>query len=309
MNKEMRHRLSRSILLVVLFAGSTTLLNAQLKVTDGAVLTLDANSLLELESADKGLLIPRMAINDVNLPAPLTAPVPTGMLVFSTGGAVADGFYFWNGAQWSRFVSATVQVSEGGTGLTSGTSGGIPAFTGSTTLSSSGVLNQDALVVGGGTGATPSSLTIGNAYQVLAVNAAGTAYTHRSIRQLLGPWGTENLDRNQTDLQLLMGAQDVVQSNSGSRMMMPFDGRIIGIIISGSAPKTSGTGTFTVFNNGTATAVSGVISTANPSYLATSDGNVSFSAGDMLDLRVTTTNDWNPRNSEYSGWIIIEWID
>jgi hypothetical protein len=176
-------------------------------------------------------------------------------------------------------------------------------------MSSSGVLNQDELVIGGGTGATPSSLPIGSAYQVLAVNAAGTAYTHRSVRQLLGPWGESNLDRNETDLQLSMGAGGVVQSASGSRMMMPFAGRIIGMIISGSAPNTAGTGTFTVFNNGTATTVSGVISTANPSYLATSGGNVAFSAGDMLDLRVTTTNDWNPRLSEYSGWIIIEWIE
>ena len=306
---DMKGFIVKSILMILIVAGTSMSLFAQLKVTDGAVLTLDANSLLELESSDKGLLIPRMAINDVNLPSPLTAPVPTGMLVYSTGGAVSDGFYYWNGSLWTRFVTGTVQVSEGGTGLTSGTSGGIPAFTGTTTMSSSGVLNQDELVVGGGAGATPSSLGIGTANQVLAVNAAGTAYTHRAIRQLLGPWSENKLERNETDLQLLMGAGGVIQSNSGSRMMMPFDGVIRGIIVSGSEPNTAGTGTFTVFNNGTATAVTAVISTANPSYIATSNGNVSFSAGDILDLRVTTSADWDPRFSEYSGWIIIEWTN
>jgi hypothetical protein len=41
-----------------------------------------------------------MAINNLNQADPLTAPVPTGMLVYSTGGLVPDGFYNWNGSKW-----------------------------------------------------------------------------------------------------------------------------------------------------------------------------------------------------------------
>ncbi len=89
---------------------------AQVKVTDGADLTMDANSILELESSDKGLLIPRLAINDLNLPAPLTAPVPTGMLVYSTGGTVADGFYYWKGTAWTILTTGI-----GGQWTTNGT--------------------------------------------------------------------------------------------------------------------------------------------------------------------------------------------
>ena len=95
------------ILLTVVLSSTFISSKAQVKITDGAVLTLDANSLLELESTNKGLLIPRMAINDVNLVAPLTGTVPAGMLVYSTGGSVTDGFYYWNGSQWKRFVLAT----------------------------------------------------------------------------------------------------------------------------------------------------------------------------------------------------------
>ena len=73
---------------------------SQVKITDGSVFTMDANSILELESPDKGLLIPRVKLNDITLPAPLTAPVPVGMLVFSNGGDINDGFYYWNGTLW-----------------------------------------------------------------------------------------------------------------------------------------------------------------------------------------------------------------
>jgi hypothetical protein len=56
-------------------------------------------------------------------------------------------------------VTGTVAVPNGGTGLTSGTSGGIVGFTGTGTLASSGLLTSGALVLGGGAGATPSTST------------------------------------------------------------------------------------------------------------------------------------------------------
>lgn len=82
-----------------------TSVNAQVKITDGTVITLDPNSILELESSNKGLLIPRVAVNNLNLPSPLSAPVPAGMLVYSSGGTVNDGFYFWDGTGWNNLLS------------------------------------------------------------------------------------------------------------------------------------------------------------------------------------------------------------
>jgi hypothetical protein len=88
------------IILAAVLSGTFISSEAQVKVTDGAVLTMDPNSLLELESTNKGLLIPRVAINSLILPAPLTAPVPEGMIVYSLGGTVANGFYYWSGTAW-----------------------------------------------------------------------------------------------------------------------------------------------------------------------------------------------------------------
>lgn len=48
-------------------------------------------------------------------------------------------------------------VNEGGTGIVSGTSGGIPYFNSTTTMSSSGLLGANCLVYGGGAGATPAT--------------------------------------------------------------------------------------------------------------------------------------------------------
>jgi hypothetical protein len=95
-----------------------TSLEAQIKVTDGTDLTMDQNSILELQSSNKGLLPPRVSINNLYLPAPLTAPVPAGMLVYSTGGAVTDGYYYWTGTKWFSFISSKLNVREASTNVT-----------------------------------------------------------------------------------------------------------------------------------------------------------------------------------------------
>lgn len=52
--------------------------------------------------------------------------------------------------------NAAVTVAQGGTGIQSGTSGGVPYFSGSTTIASSAALTANLPVIGGGTGAAPS---------------------------------------------------------------------------------------------------------------------------------------------------------
>jgi hypothetical protein len=63
----------------------------------------------------------------------------------------------WAAVDLTADVTGTLPVGSGGTGLATGTSGGILGFTGSTTLISSGVLAATALMLGGGAGATPST--------------------------------------------------------------------------------------------------------------------------------------------------------
>jgi hypothetical protein len=80
-----------------------TNLQAQVKIGNNPT-TINANSLLELESTNKGFLPPRVVLNDLNAVAPLTGTVPVGMLIFSTGGTVADGYYYWDGSKWIAFM-------------------------------------------------------------------------------------------------------------------------------------------------------------------------------------------------------------
>ena len=68
-----------------------------------------------------------------------------------------------------------LKVAKGGTGLASGTSGGVLAFTATGTLASSTALAASALVIGGGAGAAPSTTTTGTGVvTALGVNT-GTA--------------------------------------------------------------------------------------------------------------------------------------
>ena len=62
-----------------------------------------ASAILDLESANKGLLIPRLKITDAATASPVTTP-EKGLLVWNNFSAIANGngvgFYFWDGSQW-----------------------------------------------------------------------------------------------------------------------------------------------------------------------------------------------------------------
>ena len=86
----------------------------------------------------------------------------------TTGVTIVAGtaaFVVWNGVDFVT-VSVTsttgvLPVANGGTGLASGTSGGVLAYTATGTLASSAALAASALVIGGGAGAAPSTTTTG----------------------------------------------------------------------------------------------------------------------------------------------------
>ncbi len=58
-------------------------------------------------------------------------------------------------------ITNTLNVANGGTGLTSGISGGIAGFTATNTMSSSSVLSNGLVMVGGGAGNTPFTIANG----------------------------------------------------------------------------------------------------------------------------------------------------
>jgi hypothetical protein len=97
----------------------------------------------------------------------------TGLTSFTSGGAVYA-------SSTSALTTGTLPVASGGTGLTSGTSGGILAYTATGTLASSGALTQYGVVIGGGAGAAPTSTAVGTATYVLTSNGAGVAPTFQA---------------------------------------------------------------------------------------------------------------------------------
>lgn len=100
---------------------------------------------------------------------------PQGPFVGADGRVTLE-WYLW--LQNPQFITvnlgAVLGVASGGTGLASGTSGGILGFTATDTIASSALLNTNRIVLGGGAGATPSTpLALGTSTQVLHGNTAG----------------------------------------------------------------------------------------------------------------------------------------
>jgi len=89
---------------ILLFLCGTLALKAQVKIGDNPS-SINSNSLLELESTNKGFLPPRVALNNAASVAPLTGTVPAGMLVFSSGGSLANGYYYWDGSNWKMLTT------------------------------------------------------------------------------------------------------------------------------------------------------------------------------------------------------------
>lgn len=74
-------------------------------------------------------------------------------------------------------AGGTVTVPHGGLGLNSGTSGGVPYFSSTTTIASSTLLTQYGIVYGGGAGAAPVATAVGTTGQVLtAVTGAAPVF-------------------------------------------------------------------------------------------------------------------------------------
>lgn len=90
----------RSFVVALVLGLYASPLFAQVKIGDNPT-TINANSMLEVESTNKGLLLPRLPLTQTTSPAPLAAHV-AGMTVYNTATAndVAPGFYYNDGTKW-----------------------------------------------------------------------------------------------------------------------------------------------------------------------------------------------------------------
>jgi hypothetical protein len=135
-----------------LYIGNTTNGNMQLNTLtagDGITITNAAGSITINSTAGGGNVTGGgLTANAVivgggsNAVAPLASLGTSGHPLVSAGAGAPPAF-------------GVLGVAGGGTGIASGTSGGVPYYSGSTTIASSGALAAGNIVVGGGAGAAP----------------------------------------------------------------------------------------------------------------------------------------------------------
>lgn len=117
-----------------------------------------------------------------------TANGGTNLTSFTSGGAVYA-------TSTSALTTGTLPVASGGTGLASGTSGGILAYTATGVLASSAALTANKMVIGGGAGAVPATTTVFGTAAAVTSGTYAQAVGYADTVVALGNTGTAiNLD-------------------------------------------------------------------------------------------------------------------
>ena len=106
------------ILSALLFGGTVSF--AQVKIGNNPTV-INANAVLDVESATKGILFPRLALTATTNPSPLAAHV-AGMQVYNTaaGTDVDPGIYYNDGTKWIRVGADAESVFLFGPGAPTG---------------------------------------------------------------------------------------------------------------------------------------------------------------------------------------------
>lgn len=176
-------------------------------------------------------------------------------------------------------LTGQVGVANGGTGLSSGTSGGILAFTGSGTIASSSALAANAIVVGGGAGVAPSTITTGTGVvTALGVNT-GTAGAFVVNGGALGTPSSGTLT-NATGLPVSSGISGLgtgvataLAVNTGTSGAFVVNGGALGTPSSGTVTNLTGTASININGTvGATTANSGAFTTLSASSTVSGTG-------------------------------------
>lgn len=114
------NKITRNIAALIAFGiGTTTIGFAQItqqKIGDNPTI-INPNAALQVDSASKGFLLPRLALTATNNFAPLTAHV-AGMTVYNTAtegvapNNVTPGYYYNDGTQWVRIATGADAKTE-----------------------------------------------------------------------------------------------------------------------------------------------------------------------------------------------------
>lgn len=188
----------------------------------------NASAALDVDMANKGILIPRVALTTTTAYAPVTGAATTSLMVYNTATAgagstaVTPGYYYWDGTQWVRFIGGTDSYWRVGTSVTDVNQNAGTRFIGTTTNQhmdyvTNGIVrgrfsNLGEFFVGTTATALPGDLMngVGNATFPWAVNGytifnAGAVYGLRQAGAI-GTWGAV---QGETDLSIGAGNSGV----------------------------------------------------------------------------------------------------
>ncbi len=183
-------------------------------------------------------------------------------------------------------LTGTVAVANGGTGLTSGTSGGVLYYSATGALASSAALAANSLVIGGGAGVAPSTITTGvGVITALGVNT-GSAGAFVVNGGALGTPSSGTLT-NVTGLPLSTGVTGTLSvANGGTGQTTYADGELlIGNSTGGTLSKTTLTqGTGITITNG-----AGSITVSNASPMTYPGAGIPNSTGSAWGTSYSVT--------------------
>ncbi|MBI5200595.1 MAG: hypothetical protein HY925_03330, partial [Elusimicrobia bacterium] len=136
---------------------------------------------------------------------------------------------------------SAVGVGYGGTGLASGTDGGILGFSAAGTIASSALLATNGVVLGGGAGATPTATAAGGADTVLRVPSGGgaPAFGAVDVSKAAAVTGTLAVGNGGTG-QASLTSNNVILGNGASAVGFVAPGAAGNVLASNGTTWTSG---------------------------------------------------------------------
>lgn len=107
------------IIIILIFCLSTT--NSMVAQVGINTTSPAAGSMLDVTSTNKGVLLPRVNIADLNTIAPVTGGATTGLMVYNTNTTTGPGYFYWNGSIWVGLSNTDDWKTSGNAGTTPGT--------------------------------------------------------------------------------------------------------------------------------------------------------------------------------------------
>ena len=210
---------------------------AQNKIGDNPTV-IQPGSLLELESLTKGLLLPRIKLNDLNSWTLDGTPV-SGMVVFNDSGTTAKGIYYWN-RDLLQWVQVVISANNGLT-VTNGNVilGG--ALTGATTIVTDAY--NTLAITGLQAGANTDNVIVSNAGVLKAISPTALSISG----DVSGTLGAVSVDKLKGASLSYTGLsdKDLLQYNKEDQVWLNVSPSILGTI-----GLTVGTGDATQTNIG-----------------------------------------------------------